>query len=126
MTALRRTRAGNFTIETAHTLDAVLAGQGDRFTVSSRETVNLSPCPAKSLTDTVIDFLLPTDSIFSELPSITLNETDTRKAKNGALLYTKIKEDGKYRVYAPDGEFLLLGEIKNNQIKTIKSFYEVS
>ena len=102
MSALRRLRAGAFTIDTAHSLDDVLAAV---------------------LTDSVNDIMLPIDSIFQHLPSITLNETDARKAKNGALRRAQGFSDGNYKFYAPDGEFLLLGEVKNNGIKTIKSFF---
>ena len=102
MSALRRLRAGAFTIDMAHTLDDVLAA---------------------ILTDSVSDIMLPIDSIFSHLPSIALNETDARKAKNGALRRAQGASDGNYRFYAPDGEFLLLGEVKNNGMKTIRSFF---
>ena len=102
MSALRRLRAGAFTIDMAHSLDDVLTAV---------------------LTDSVNDMMLPIDSIFSQLPSIILDEAEARKAKNGALRRTQCASDGKYRFYAPDGEFLLLGEVKNNVMKTIKSFF---
>ena len=102
MSALRRLRAGAFTIDMAHTLDDVLAAV---------------------LTDSVNNIMLPVDSIFSHLQSIILSEGDARKARNGALRRTQSASDGNYRFYAPDGEFLLLGEVKNNGVKTIKSFF---
>jgi len=105
LSALRRIRAGAFTIDIAHTPDAVAAA---------------------ILTDSVDDVLLPVDSIFSGFPSISVCETEVRKAKNGALCNTVANTaNGKYRVYAPDGEFLLFGEVKDNKISTIKSFFEV-
>jgi tRNA pseudouridine55 synthase len=85
------------------------------------------------LTDTVSGnerlespFILPIDSIFSEFPSLSLGETDTRKVKNGASCRLRNTADGKYRVYAPDGGFLLLGEVKRGEMKTIKSFFEIN
>ena len=33
--------------------------------------------------------------------------------------------DGNCRVYAPDGEFLMLGSIRNGELFTVKSFFEV-
>ena len=33
---------------------------------------------------------------------------------------------GTYRVYAEDGEFLLLGRVENGVLTTIKSFFEVN
>jgi len=102
---LRRTRAGVFTIDNAHALDDVIAA---------------------IMTDSVNSIMLPTDSIFSNYQAIFLNEEEVRKAKNGAICKTRESTaDGKYRVYAPDGEFLLLGDIKDNKVKTIKSFFEV-
>jgi len=105
LSSLTRTRAGVYTIDKAHTLDEVLAA---------------------ILTDSVNNILLPSDSIFSEYPAISLADSELRVAKNGAPCKTKEDtENGTYRVYAPDGEFLLLGEVINNKIKTIKSFFEV-
>ncbi|MDR2569696.1 MAG: tRNA pseudouridine(55) synthase TruB [Oscillospiraceae bacterium] len=103
--ALRRIRAGSFTIDMAHTLDDVIA---------------------MSLTGSVSDILLPIDSIFSNHPQITLTESETKKAKNGAVCNPQEQiKNGTYRVYAANGEFLLLGEAVNNEIKTIKNFFEV-
>jgi len=105
LSALRRTRAGVYSIDMAHTLDDVLAA---------------------ILTDSVSDIVKPTDSIFSGYPAITLTESEVQKAKNGAICYTQNSVDnGIYKVYAPDGEFLLLGDITGKKIKTIKSFFEV-
>ncbi|MCL2661702.1 MAG: tRNA pseudouridine(55) synthase TruB [Oscillospiraceae bacterium] len=105
LSVLRRTRAGAFTIDMAHSLDDALAA---------------------ALSDTVSDLLLPVDSIFPEYPSIFLDYPEVKKAKNGAECRTRDRtKDGKYRVYDPYGEFLLLGEVKNNKVTTIKSFFEV-
>ncbi|MCL2819465.1 MAG: tRNA pseudouridine(55) synthase TruB [Oscillospiraceae bacterium] len=105
LSSLRRTGAGVYTIETSHTMDDVIAAQ---------------------LSDSVSEILLPTDSIFSNYPLIKISTEEAKKAKNGALCVTQAPvENGKYRVYAHDGEFLLLGEVTDNKIKTIKSFFEV-
>jgi len=102
---LRRTRAGAFTIDMANTLDDVLL---------------------KVLSGTVSDVVKPIDSIFSGFSSITITESEERKAKNGALCQTYEKtNDGTYRVYSQSGEFLLLGSITGNKIKTIKSFFDI-
>jgi len=105
MVSLRRTRAGVFTLDTAHRLDDVLS------------TI---------LSDTVSDIVKPVDSIFSGFPSISITESEENKAKNGALNQTqKNTVDGTYRVYGQSGEFLLLGSVTDNKITTIKSFFEV-
>jgi len=105
LSALRRTRAGVYSIDMAHSLDDVLAAVS---------------------TDSVSGLFLPIDSIFPDYPSIFLDNPEVRKAKNGAECRTRDRtKDGKYRVYDPYGEFLLLGEVKNNKVTTIKSFFEV-
>jgi len=105
LSVLRRIKAGVFTIDKAHALDDVLA---------------------MHLSDSVNDILLPTDHIFSDFPSVRIDETEVRKAKNGAMCFARESiEDGTYRVYSNNGEFLLLGISENNKIKTIKSFFEV-
>ena len=105
LSKLRRTRAGAFTIDMAHALDDVLA---------------------MALTDSVSSILKPVDSIFDGYPSVIITESEVLKAKNGALCNApEIIENGRYKVYAPDGEFLLLGEAEENKMRTVKSFFEV-
>ena len=106
LAALQRTRAGVYTLDMSHSLENILSAASDGSFAS--------------------DILLPIDSIFSDFPAIYLNESETRKAKNGAICQPQGEnKDGKYRVYSPNNEFLLLGEVQNNKVKTIKSFFEV-
>ena len=107
LTYLRRTKAGIFEIDASHNLQDALAA-------FSSDAVSFKR-----------DFLLPIDSMFSQYQSIELNASDTRKAKSGALHAIKTTHDGIYRFYAPDGEFLLLGNVQDCKLKTIKSFFEV-
>jgi len=103
LSALRRIRAGEFSINESHALDEVFAAV---------------------LTDSVSGILLPVDSIFSNYPVISIGDSELPAILNGAPCKTKEDtEDGRYRVYAQDGEFLLLGEVINNKVKTIKSFF---
>jgi len=106
LSGLQRIRAGIFTIDKAHTLDDVIA---------------------TCLSDSVNSIMLSIDHLFSDLPFIRINETEIRKAKNGALFNAQESiEDGIYRVYGINDEFLILGKSENSTIKTIKSFFEVS
>ena len=102
MSSLRRTAAGGFSIDMSFKLDEIL----DRIKDGSIESV-----------------LKPVDSMFSAYPSVKLNESDTRKCKNGASLHIAALEDGTYRFYGSDGEFLMLGKAESGLATTIKSFF---
>ena len=101
MAALRRTRAGRYGIEQAHTLEEILA----------------APDPEA--------LLLSVDSLFSDRPALTVNEDAERRLRNGAAVSTLNAADGEYRIYSQSGEFLLLGSVANGELTTIKSFFEV-
>ena len=55
---------------------------------------------------------------------MTLNDFQTRRVKNGNGFPTDAAP-GKYRVYAPDGEFLALCKAEDGIMSTVKSFFEV-
>ncbi len=100
MAALRRTRAGRYGIEQAHSLEEILAAPD---------------------TDRL---LLPVDSLFDDRPALTVNASAERKLRNGAVVGTLNAVNGEYRVYGPAGDFLLLGEVKNGELRTVRSFFE--
>ena len=101
MSSLRRTMAGTFSIDMAHTLDEILEA------VSSGGTDKI---------------MLPVDSVFMGFPAAILDEKETQKAKNGMRCALSGISDGKYRFYSPDKEFLMLGEAIDGEIKMIKGF----
>lgn len=103
MSALRRTRAGAFSVENAVTLEQVqrLADSG-----------------------TAEELLLPVDTLFSEYGAIKAAARETARIKNGGVFSAPVP-DGTYRVYAEDGEFLALSRVTQGNCKTIKSFFEV-
>ncbi len=98
LTKLCRVSSGAFTLEDAYTLDEIQE-KGSAL-------------------------IRPVDSLFAEFSKVKVDEKGTFRIKNGAAIPFD-GEDGKYRVYSEDGEFLMLGEIENNILKTIKSFFEV-
>jgi tRNA pseudouridine55 synthase len=102
LSALRRTRAGVFSIDDAHTLDEIqaLADAG----MSERA-------------------LLPVDGLFSGCPPLTLSGAQTAKCLCGST-FSYPAADGDYRVYDRDGAFLMLGRVENGRMSTIKSFFE--
>lgn len=103
MSSLRRIKAGVFSITQAHTMEQIQA--------------------AADLGE-LDGIIIPVDTLFTDKPKLTVNEFEEKKLRNGNTIKTK-SADGTYRVYSESGEFLLLAEVKDNLLKTIKSFFEV-
>ena len=72
----------------------------------------------------VPSILLPADRAFAPFPAMKVTEEEERSLRYGRPV-TVSAETGLYRVYAPDGGFLMLGRAKDGQLVTEKSFYEV-
>ena len=105
MSSLRRTRAGSFTLAQAVTMQQVLdfaAGQDPQ------------------------QLLMPVDAVFAAHPPLIVTLGQAAKLKNGAQVKDWQFQPGTYRVYAEDGEFLLLGRVEGGVLTTIKSFCEVN
>ncbi len=100
MCALRRTMACGFAIEDAVSLAALLAEEEPQ------------------------RLLRPVDTYFSQYPALTVDGFAEKKARNGNSFSCKAP-DGEYRVYSSNGDFLLLGRCKDNDMTNIKSFYDV-
>ena len=105
MSSLRRTRAGSFTLSQAVTMQQVL-----NFAVEQAPQA----------------LLMPVDAVFSMHPPLIVTMGQAAKLKNGAQIKDWQFRPGTYRVYAEDGEFLLLGRVENGGLTTIKSFFEVN
>ena len=103
LSALRRTRVGDYTLESAVTLEEV---QG-------------SDDPAA--------LLMPVDSCFAGLPMLLLKSPQAeKKIRNGmALNLPTAPGDGTYRLYGVDRSFLALSRVEGKRLTTIKSFFEV-
>ena len=99
MYALRRTRVGQFTrgITLEELARAVQAGENP---------------------------LRPVDCCFEEYPSLTVDgRVRDRYIRNGTPCSWGGPE-GLYRVYGPEGEFLMLGRVAGGKLTTVKSFFE--
>ena len=103
MSSLRRIKAGVFSITQAYTMEQIQAA------------ADLGGLDG---------IIIPVDTLFTDKPKLTVNEFEEKKLRNGNTIKTK-SADGTYRVYSESGEFLLLSEVKDNLLKTIKSFFEV-
>ena len=105
MSSLRRTRAGSFTLSQAVTMQQVLNFAAEQ-------------APQQ--------LLMPVDAVFSMHPPLIVTMGQAAKLKNGAQIKDWQFRPGTYRVYAENGEFLLLGRVENGGLTTIKSFFEVN
>ena len=99
LSALRRTRAGSFSVNDAHTLEEI-----------SKEGAE--------------GFLLPVDMLFSQKPQLSITPEQREKCLCGNA-FPSAAADGEYRVYGPEGDFLMLGTVENGLMSTVKSFFEV-
>ena len=102
MSSLRRTKAGGYGLDRAVTMEEIIS------------------------MDDPAACLLPVDSVFDRLPRVTVHENQLRAIYNGAAVKASGLADGSYRVYAPDGTFLMVGLAEGGTLKTVKSFFEVS
>ena len=100
MSSLRREMAAGFTLADAVTL----------------EQVQQLGAQAQSL-------LLPVDHCFRHLPALTLTPAQTKRVRNGGRF--TFSQEGTWRVYSPEGEFLAVSQGKDGQLTTVKSFYMV-
>ena len=100
MAALRRVQAGDYTIEESVPLQVLLDCENP-------ET-----------------YLRPVDSMFCNYPRLILSPKQEKCCRNGAAFSIQL-EDGTYRCYSKDGEFLSLSKAENGTLSTIKSFFEV-
>ena len=99
MQQLRRTSAGEYTIDEAVPLETLLEAENPE------------------------QFLRPVDSMFRSYPSLTLTANQEKRCRNGNPFSLSVP-DGKYRAYSESGEFLMLAQAENGVMSTIKSFFE--
>ena len=100
MAALRRVAAGEYTADEAVPLQQLL------------ETENPE------------QYLRPVDSMFRNYPALTLTPKQEIRCRNGNS-FSLSKENGTYRAYGQNGEFLMLAKVEDGVMSTIKSFFEV-
>ena len=100
MAALRRVQAGEYTSAEAVPLQTLLE------------------------TEDPEQFLRPVDSMFRNYPAVTLTPKQETRCRNGNS-FSVAMENGTYRAYGQDGEFLMLAKTEDGVMSTIKSFFEV-
>ena len=100
MAELRRVSAGEYRIEEAVPLQVLLE------------------------TETPEQYLRPVDSMFRNYPKVVLTPKQETRCRNGNSFSVQM-EDGTYRAYGQNGEFLMLAKVESEVMSTIKSFWEV-
>ncbi len=100
MAALRRVQAGEYTAAQAVPLEELLE----------------TSAPEK--------YLMGVDTMF-DCPQVTLTEKQETRCRNGNAFSVKLT-DGRYRAYSRNGEFLMLAQVTDGIMSTIKSFFEVT
>lgn len=99
MTELRRTLSG-FDITEAHTIE---------------ELENMEQPEAA---------LLATDSLFTDMPRIQLNEKQERSIRNGVRMTWRNGVEGEsYRLYGAEGSFLCVSQLREGKLVLVKSFW---
>lgn len=104
MSALRRIEAGEMRIENAHTLSEVQQA-----------------CDS----GTAESLLMGVDTLFAACPALTVNAAAEKKLRAGNTVKSP-GEDGRWRVYSENGEFLALAQRSVGELKTVKSFFEIN
>ena len=100
MEALRRTSAGEYSIEEAVPLETLLESEH----------------PER--------YLKGLDSMFTEYPAVRLTPNQETRCRNGNPFSSPLPQ-GTYRAYSRSGEFLMLAKVEDGVMKTVKSFFEV-
>ena len=100
MAQLRRVQAGEYTAEKAVPLAELIAAED----------------PEK--------YLRPVDTMFVSYPAVTLTANQEKRCRCGNA-FTVTMDDGTYRAYGQNGEFLMLAKVEGGIMSTIKSFFDV-
>ena len=103
LSALRRTRSGKFSVAQCVTMEQLIAAKA----AEEQEAM-----------------ILPVDQLFSDRPPLTLDDIQAVRFKNGGNITVETDISGQCRVYDREGGFLALGEIRENTLFTVKSFFE--
>ncbi len=121
---------GTYIRTLCHDIGAILGGGGCLYSLRRTNASNFNiddSVPLLSLLSSTnpSEYLSAVDTLFSEHPSLTVNIEQEKKIRNGAQ-FPITASNGIYRVYSQSNDFLMLGRAENNNMITIKSFFEVS
>ena len=100
MAALRRVKAGEYTIAESVPLQTLLDCENPE------------------------QYLRAVDTMFRNRPAVKLTAKQEKRCRNGNSFTLGIP-DGTYRAYSESGEFLMLAKVEEGIMSTVKSFFEV-
>ena len=100
MAALRRVKAGEYTIAESVPLQTLLDCENPE------------------------QYLRAVDTMFRNHPAVKLTAKQEKRCRNGNSFTLGIP-DGTYRAYSESGEFLMLAKVEEGIMSTVKSFFEV-
>ena len=100
MAELRRVQAGAYTIDRAVTLQELVNAENPE------------------------QYLSPVDSLFAHCEKVILTTNQEKRCRNGNSFTVSLPE-GQYRAYSADGAFLMLAQVTDGTMSTVKSFFEV-
>ena len=100
MAALRRVQAGEYTADKAVPLAELIAAEDPEI------------------------YLRPVDTMFVSYPEVVLTPNQEKRCRCGNA-FSVAMDDGTYRAYGQNGEFLMLAKVESGVMSTIKSFFEV-
>ena len=100
MAALRRVQAGEYSIAEAVPLAQLIEA------------------------DDPESYLRPVDTMFASIPAVKLTPNQEKRCRCGNGFSISM-EDGTYRAYGQNGEFLMLAKVESGIMSTIKSFFDV-
>ena len=94
--------------------------------VSAGEYTIAEAVPLQELLDTVEPetYLRGVDTMFRNYPAVTLTANQEKRCRNGNSFSVRL-EEGTYRAYSQEGEFLMLAKVEDGVMVTIKSFFTV-
>jgi len=101
MASLRRTFAGRFSIENAHTMQMLTSPETD-----------------------LESLLLPLESLFADKERALLSPNQEKIIRNGGEFSCNYSAE-EYTAFSESGEFLALCRVSEGKMRVIKSFYEV-
>ena len=117
---------GTYIRTLCHDIGAALGCGGCMAALRRTRCGQLRVADACLIRDASAERVLPLDSLFSDLPALTLSAAQERRCRCGNTFRAAGGTTGRCRFYSENGEFLALGELSGGEGRSVKSFFEVN